>query len=445
MEDAVEALVNVMTDFHKSNNQPLTEEDEIYLAGFYDQFRRAIFTQAARLAKFKPGLSERALHLLLERARRSRPEAPRGATTDGSSPIEMVEVTLVRLLVQPCILEALSTRGGLATVVCDAAKALQADSRIPRDKFSDLRRQLSEQKANLPLEIHQLALLVLRDAVLDTQLPIEDREAGLTLLMTLTKNLGHILPPELHLRFLPSEKIAGNAPRRFRSTIGTLRRPPTRVLRHREPQRASTDIDKGPTRFGESAVSIETPLTQTQALQSSSEIATEAACTVHNLQDSWGVYCAHWDCEGYTRIEDEHESEVTFSTIEGFWECCEEGDAFKPLPFTKKNAHKQYLGRKNPKGEKVIGIGRLSWKCSLEEGSKQWIEIVLALIGEGWTEDFSKIAGNRILGVEWCVTRDCTFTLWFSQTAVPQDAVVRVLSKHLDVSYIDLSTARAYA
>lgn len=25
MEDAVEALVNVMTDFHKSNNQPLTE------------------------------------------------------------------------------------------------------------------------------------------------------------------------------------------------------------------------------------------------------------------------------------------------------------------------------------------------------------------------------------------------------------------------------------
>lgn len=168
----------------------------------------------------------------------------------------------------------------------------------------------------------------------------------------------------------------------------------------------------------------------------------------------------------YTRIEDEHESEVTFSTIEGFWECCEEGDAFKPLPFTKKNAHKQYLGRKNPKGEKVIGIGRLSWKCSLEEGSKQWIEIVLALIGEvrsrvalcdvnylvshnifsqGWTEDFSKIAGNRILGVEWCVTRDCTFTLWFSQTAVPQDAVVRVLSKHLDVSYIDLSTARAYA
>lgn len=168
----------------------------------------------------------------------------------------------------------------------------------------------------------------------------------------------------------------------------------------------------------------------------------------------------------------EPESEVVLSTVEDFWKTCAEGDVLKPLPFTVGEPHKSYLGRVDGAGVKKQGAGRLEWTCTHNECSKQWIEIVLVLVGEvrpdpssrqaraalelgpmnsrvvllqALTENLLTSTGNRVLGLEWEVVRKCKLTLWFDRP-LPQDskATIAVLDRHFDRNSVDLTKAYAY-
>eukprot|EP00037_Helgoeca_nana_P027598 m.316848 g.316848 ORF g.316848 m.316848 type:complete len:150 (+) comp27550_c2_seq3:1300-1749(+) len=141
----------------------------------------------------------------------------------------------------------------------------------------------------------------------------------------------------------------------------------------------------------------------------------------------------------------EPESEVVLSTVEDFWKTCAEGDVLKPLPFTVGEPHKSYLGRVDGAGVKKQGAGRLEWTCTHNECSKQWIEIVLVLVGEALTENLLTSTGNRVLGLEWEVIRTCKLTLWFDRP-LPQDskATIAVLDRHFDRNSVDLTKAYAY-
>ena len=75
-------------------------------------------------------------------------------------------------------------------------------------------------------------------------------------------------------------------------------------------------------------------------------------------------------------------------------------------------------------------------------GSKQWIEVALALIGEGWSAELAAIDGNRVLGFEWEVARVCRFTLWFERPLV-RDGVA-VIAKHLKGQQVSLESATAF-
>eukprot|EP00037_Helgoeca_nana_P027600 m.316877 g.316877 ORF g.316877 m.316877 type:complete len:264 (+) comp27550_c4_seq1:292-1083(+) len=213
MEEAVEALANVITSLHVGlATQSPTEAEEVYLTGFYEQLRRAVTTKGAKLAKSKPGLVEKVLDLLREKACRSRPTPPRRGAHDGLSgggPVELVEDTLLRLLVQPCTLVGLSARGGVAAAVCAVASAVQTNAAIPPQEFGEVCRILANGAP--ALELRQLSVLALRDAVLDPALSAAAREAGLETLLALNRRLSHLIPPELRLRHSKDELVAAAA------------------------------------------------------------------------------------------------------------------------------------------------------------------------------------------------------------------------------------------
>eukprot|EP00038_Savillea_parva_P026122 m.51604 g.51604 ORF g.51604 m.51604 type:complete len:505 (-) comp7321_c0_seq1:187-1701(-) len=499
MAEAFESLVNVLGIVHDSGGPPFSEADDHVFTGFYEQLHRGVLAHGPQLTQQKPGLAERALALILARAQRVRPMV-HSATSASVSP----DVALILLLVQPCVVAAMAMRGGLAASVGAVALAVLSGRPVPQPEFALMNRDLSMggNVAALPLELRILAALALRDGCLDHTLPNADRNLGIDLLLKLTPHVGFPIPASVRLAWDPAERaaVAGHAgkdgpshtvlnldgqpplPRVRPMAVPPLWdnvRPPRRPVSHPDGEAAVATAPPPPVTTagaaathggvggvhrggrgasghannGTSAVSgaaVEDRGNGGDGSAGGGGQVAAAAGGQHALGDTWGLFESMWDDAGYTRIEDEADCEVDFNTIESFWTLCAEEDQLKGLPFTVKQPHKSYLGRVsgNP-AAKLEGYGRVWWKCaSLTDASKQWIETVLALLGEVWTADLQADAGNRVLGLEWEVRRNCTFALWLEHPVDHQphsrEATLATLSKHLAHSGVDVSLAKAY-
>jgi hypothetical protein len=285
----------------------------------------------------------------------SRLRLPSRSPAAGPSSVETSEMALLRLLVQPCVVAALSTSGknNISGVVCAVAAALQRGDPVPADALRTTFSLLGAQPPVLPLELRQLAIMAVREAATNTSLPPADRAEAVRVALAHARALPHPIPPDLRLAHHgPSSDgpaVAAPPPR-----VRTGVQPVTRSF-GRPGSSSPSDVARQGDSRPQPAADTTGGVSATEnghhnggVARASGEGGGDGAAQgdakgLHPLSCSWGVFMSIWEAEGFTRSEDVPMCSLEINTIEGLWEACAAAHVFKRLPFSKDTAHRSWV------------------------------------------------------------------------------------------------------